>query len=86
MSKDKPEVGDIFVRIDGTKNIKETNRRVTSLYKCADGDYIIHLAYLDEYNSISDEVIFFSTMNKHYKYLGKNKANIDDLFKTENEE
>lgn len=84
MSKDIiPEVGDIFERIDETK---VSNRRITSIYKCCDGDCLIHLAYLDEDNRISEEVIFLSAMNKHYKYLGKSKANINDLFTTENEE
>lgn len=83
MSKDTPEVGDILARIGGTKG---SNRRITSIYKCCDGDCLIHLAYIDEYNSISEEVIFLSAMNKHYKYLGKSEAKIDDLFKTENEE
>ena len=82
MSKDKPEVGDIFARIYETK---VSNRRITSIYKCCDGDCLIHLAYLDEDNHISEEGIFFSTMNKHYKYLGHSNANINDLFKTENE-
>lgn len=83
MSKDKPEVGDVFARIDETK---VSNRRITSIDKCCDGDYLIHLAYLDEYNRILEECIFLSTMNKHYKYLGHSKANINDLFKTENME
>ena len=83
MSKDTPEVGDIFARINKTK---VSNRRITSIHKCCDGDCIVHLAYLDGDNRISEEVVFLSTMNKHYTYLGKNKANIDDLFKTENEE
>ena len=77
MSKDTPEVGDVFERIDKTK---VSNRRITSIYKCCDGDYMIYLAYLDEDNRISEEVIFLSAMNKHYKYLGKSKANINDLF------
>ena len=79
-----PEVGDIFERIYKTKF--SNRRRITSIYKCCDGDCLIHLAYLDKYNSIQEEVIFLSAMNKHYKYLGKSKANIDDLFKTENED
>lgn len=49
-----PEVGDIFTRIYETK---VSNRRVTSIYKCCDGDCLIHLAYLDEDNRISEEVI-----------------------------
>lgn len=84
MSKDRElEVGDIFARIDKTE---VSNRRITSIYKCLDGDCLIHLAYLDEDNCISQEAIFLSTMNKHYKYLGKNKTNIEQLFEAENEE
>lgn len=83
MSKYTPEVGDIFARIDETK---VSNRRITSIYKCCDGDCIIHLAYLDEDNRIQEEVIFLSAMNKHYKYLGKSKASIEQLFEVENEE
>ena len=83
MSKDIiPEVGDIFERIDETK---VSNRRITSIYKCCDGDCLIHLAYLDEYNCISEEVIFLSAMNKHYKYLGKSKANIQQLFEVQDD-
>lgn len=83
MSKYTPEVGDIFARIDETK---VSNRRITSIYKCCDSDCIIHLAYLDEDNRIQEEVIFLSAMNKHYKYLGKSKASIEQLFEVENEE
>lgn len=83
MSKDTPEVGDVFARIDETK---VSNRRITSIYKCCDGDCLIHLAYLDEDNRISEEVIFLSAMNKHYKYLGKSKARIEQFFEVENEE
>ena len=85
-SFDTSIIGSLVAKMEDETKQEVSKRRITSIYKCCDGDCIIHLAYLDEYNRISEEVIFLSAMNKHYKYLGKSKANIDDLFKTENEE
>ncbi len=81
MSKEKPEVGDVWID-------KETRFRMTCVmvsdYYC---EYIEHCTKLcesyDVYRLIN---IKNKSWQKGKKYLGKSKGNIDDLFKTENEE
>lgn len=74
MSKDTPEVGDIWKYKDGVK---------------------VCLIMVDEETVESFAIIGGSVWGgtfqkdefvKNHTYLGKSKANIDDLFKTENEE
>ena len=75
MSKDTPEVGDVFY----VKPFPLQKRIIT---------------HIIEYKNIITYVVFngrqtyetsLSRIKKELKYLGKSKANIDDLFKTENE-
>lgn len=77
MSKDKPEVGDVIMyngcldKLKGNIHTVENNL-VYSI--CKDGHKI---------NVCVDTITNFY---KRHTYLGKSKANIDDLFKTENEQ
>ena len=74
MSKDKPEVGDIW--IDNDDKYKK--------YIIFSVDYRTQtITVLDKHfwkSSFSYEIF-----TEYFTYLGKSKANIDDLFKTENE-
>ena len=80
MSKDTPEVGDIW--IDGY------NRKilVTDVYDLINNGYAeciaIDIFRPEILKSFSIPFDVFQFLN----YLGKSKANINDLFKTENEE
>lgn len=75
MSKDI-EVGDVFY------NEHFQNKFIiTHKYKMKDGSVACIL-----FNGIRCWVEFETWITVDYKYLGKAKANINDLFKTENEE
>ena len=74
MSKDKPEVGDVWEYMDGS-NVLVVNvysDSIDCLYFWQD-----KLMYIDNFNK-KDFV-------RLAKYLGKSKVRIEDLFKTENE-
>ena len=76
MSKDKPEVGDVWIDT-------ETDRfyHVTHI----END-IIWFAMIYEYSGIQ---VFWEKLDMFFqdcKYLGKSKANISDLFKTDKKE
>ena len=92
MSKDTPEIGDIWeYKTDDKHKI-----HIVSKYKCypLDGKFrsidecqnfeCVHRCNsrkeLETSNYLYEDII------EYYTYLGKSKANIDDLFKTENEE
>ena len=81
MSKDKIEVGDIYVSPNGDSKI---------VFICVNDyyhEYLQHNTKLAEsYDIYRVNDIKKAYHNKKWKYLGKSKANIDDLFKTENEE
>jgi hypothetical protein len=75
MSKDTPEVGDIWIEKDDK-------------YK----KYIILSAnYITQTITVLDKHFWksgfsYEMFTEYFTYLSKSKANIDDLFKTENEE
>ena len=74
MIKDTPEVGDVWIY---------HNKMIMSVIKVKN-DEIDCLFYEDkEYKTYSFQKEHFI---KYGYYLGKSKANINDLFKTENEE
>jgi hypothetical protein len=76
MSKDTPEVGDVWKHNqDGF--IFCVTYIENELYKWA------HSVWQD--GSIH-KIYYGGFFTNRYTYLGKSKANIDDLFKTENEE
>lgn len=70
MSKDTPEVGDVWINKTGSKKyyvVSVSNKYVYCLVK--------GLGISTKYYALF----------QNYTYLGKSKANIDNLFKTENE-
>lgn len=74
MSKDKPEVGDVWRSIKLTKHILATSKNAVRFLVVGDWGKQpkIMVKTIDEFMEIN-------------KYLGKSKAKIADLFKTENE-
>lgn len=80
MSKDTPEVGDVW--IDTETRFRMTFIMVSDYY-C---EYIEHHTKLVEFFALYHFDTKYNDWKKGKKYLGKSKANIDDLFKTENEE
>lgn len=80
MSKDKPEVGDVWID-------KETCFRMTFImvsdYYC---EYIEHHTKLVESFDIYRIDANYNGWKKGKKYLGKSKANINELFKTDEKE
>lgn len=80
MSKDTPQVGDVWKAINGDLiYIIETGKNFIDFlgFSEDDGNYFKNFFYNEER---------FTLFTKYHEYLGKSKANIDDLFKTENEE
>lgn len=78
MSKLKPEVGDIWEDKNGYKVLI-----VKTMFSYAEGvseNYIHRLIFKSGFGTKKDDNF------DECDYLGKSKANIDDLFKTENEE
>lgn len=80
MSKDKPEVGDVWVAKDGYSRL---------VFICVNDyyyEYIEHYTKLIEsfdiyrVNDIKDQ-----SWKAGYKYLGKSKANLSDLFNVRRE-
>ena len=79
MSKDKPEVGDVWID-------KETRFRITfvmvSDYYC---EYIEHCTKLTESFDIYRIDAKYNGWKKGKNYLGKSKANINDLFEVQDD-
>lgn len=76
MSKDIPEVGDVWEDDNGYKVL--ILKTFISYFEAISENFLYRIIYKcakKDYKDISS-----------YTYLGKSKANIDDLFKTENEE
>lgn len=81
MSKDTPEVGDVWISEDKYSKI---------VFICVN-DY--YYEYIQHWTKLTESFDIFRITNikdvswkKGYKYLGNSKTTIDDLFKTENEE
>ncbi len=75
MSKDRPEVGDVWAN-------KTTGDRVQVKLSLTTIIYAWHKVGETIYTYDFDRDMFL----KAFTYLGKSKANINDLFKMENEE
>ena len=78
MSKDTPEVGDVFqskenkdIRLHITGKNEKNKAGLKAIVSNRKEVWNVDFWYFDE---------------EYYTYLGKSKASIDDLFKTENEE
>ena len=76
MSKDTPEVGDVWELANGS----------IFHYKY----YILEVRVWSDYIEVLSNSMVKTQKNRNFFknciYLGKSKANINDLFKTENEE
>lgn len=73
MSKDKPEVGDVWYILGSKIYITRINNDFVETIK---------QHYYDCYRDITYKI---SDLLQEGKYLGKSRVNISDLFKTENE-
>ena len=74
MSKDKPEVGDVFQSKEDT----DVRLYVTGINN-------VGLECLVSNNREIWDIDSWYFDEDYYTYLGKSKANLSDLFKTENE-
>lgn len=81
MSKDTPEVGDIWKDNNTKKPIY-----VFGIYKTSWGEYVCWCYYWEKELELISENVGKKLFLQNYTYLGKSKVNINDLFKTENEE
>ena len=82
MSKDTPEVGDVWEYMeDELLYIEKVIYIRENTYQC---ESILKDKYTGDIRFFF--LPMFDTLQKHFTYLGKSKVNIDDLFKTENEE
>ena len=73
MSKDKPEVGDVWEFRGVLDNVLEVDDTTVKICFLHDRKHLIIINHFTkEYTKIA-------------KYLGKSKVKIEDLFKTENE-
>ena len=83
MSKDKPEVGDVWAFDNGSKFIilKET---LSNAMPYEENFKYPAYEVLEESleRNFFDELPF---INRTFKYIGKSKVNIEDLFKKENQ-
>lgn len=71
MSKDKPEVGDVW----------GINNSTVKLYtEIVEEDIIIALQTDDTFHILNEIMVDKEVLNKHCQYLGKSKANIEQLF------
>lgn len=74
MSKDIPEVGDVWVR-------DYCQCHITRVQKSNDKIVAIHILNINMVKTFYSLDYFL----ENFKYLGKSKVKIEDLFKTENE-
>lgn len=87
MSKDTPEVGDVWVY---KRNEFEIRYYISAIagQKCS--EYYLYVLYVNGNNFVVgcwlDEKEWEQQVRCGLTYISKSKANIDDLFKTENEE
>ena len=79
MSKEKPEVGDVWI---DTKTRFRMTFIMVSDYYC---EYIEHHTKLVESFEIYHFDAKYNGWKKGKKYLGKSKANINDLFEVQDE-
>lgn len=77
MSKDTPEVGDVWIH--------DRNENIRHLIVDA-GILLVHTVSLGYKKHLIGNPYDADTFTREFTYLGKSKVNINDLFKTENEE
>ena len=76
MSKDKPEVGDVWINTE-----TKAKFLVLDFIKSSE-DFVM----FNQQTKCTKLLDLRANLPRQFKYLGKSKANINDLFKTENEE
>lgn len=79
MSKE-PEVGDIFYNKNDDKKIY-----IYKFLEDSNKEKYVRLIIKETYGLFIETFLLKDINFKNMKYLGKSKANIKDLFKTENE-
>lgn len=77
MSSKKPEVGDVWLDTENKKC------KITFLCLIGENDVLLHFDYLNKENRLREGMAFADTIIKNWKYLGKSKASIRDLFEVE---
>lgn len=85
MSKDKPEVGDVWKhkRLGNFLYIIEVGANFITFLGCVE-DVFAHKTYKRYYvNSFSDGDPRYTRFTEIYDYIRKSNINIEDLFKTE---
>lgn len=75
MSKEKPEVGDVWI------NIETKAKFVVLDFIKSSEDFVM----FNQQTKCTKLLDLRENLPRQFKYLGKSKANINDLFKTENE-
>ena len=82
MSKDRPEVGDVWQYPNGIKMVIVKETMSIDIFR--EPKEIISFTVVEDDGepNIHEEIVFLG----NFTYLGKSKARIEDLFKTENEE
>lgn len=91
MSKDTPEVGDVFNIIFPEYTVMavviENSEKETRILRKYKYDFEKRYTYdVASVNKKTEPDYYQAVFHKRATYLGKSKAIIDDLFKTENEE
>lgn len=91
MSKDTPEVGDVFEIPTSDYKVKCVVidlRKQNRIYMLRKYKFDFEKGYTYDVGVLNEDIEpdYCRIIKKRAKYLGKSKANINDLFKTENEE
>ena len=76
MSKDKPEVGDVW-GVNGST--------IKFHIETVEEDIVMALQADDTFHILNEIMVDKEVLNKHCQYLGKSKANINDLFEVRDE-
>lgn len=74
MSKEKPEIGDVWE--------KDSNGRKIYIYHV--NDWSVDIIYR-KFNDLITSQIFIERLQEDYVYIGKSNVNINDLFEVQNE-
>nr|DAK07334.1 MAG TPA: hypothetical protein [Bacteriophage sp.] len=57
--------------------------RPGQVWQFGENDILLHFDYLNKENRLREGMVFADTITKNWKYLGKSKAKIEDLFEVE---
>ena len=81
MSELMPEVGDLWI----DENIETDIVHIFGIYQNSWGKYVCYGEYSPDYMEVSCNNIGLNLFLNRYKYLGKSKANINQLFEVDDE-